>query len=1216
MKHTVFTLILILTTAVSAANKLTITSSDGKPKDTVNVSVQLANTDTVTALQIMIPLNPNLTYAENSCILNALRSDSHVLYAAVSKDTLKIYVYSLSLKPLKNSDGEIVQFKLILGSEPGTYKAEAVQVKLSSAEGKAKSCTVKNASIKILAPKLQIVSDTLNFGHIPIRKQYTKTLSLKNTGTQALTVSSVQFDDTVYSCAFSPMTINAGASKNLTVKYSPVKSGKALNKVSVYSDGVNGMQQQVLAADAYSVNELHLLSALGYNDSVITLQLKMNNMDSVAGLQTNIVMPAALQYVENSFKINQARKTNHIAYAGLNNDTLSLLIYSPDNSAVKDTDGVIATFDVLLHGSGGYYYPKLVQTAIADKQANNVVSAVSNASIQIRSGKISCSSSLDLGTLSVKDTAKQTLSIYNSGNATLKINSAVFTQEGYFVKEALPFEIEQGKSKTLTVCAYNQGEGNFTCQMNIYSSDAQNPMKPVQISLSRYEPNHISLAFEDTLLASDDIKGQIVINNYSTLTAIQTDIGFPAWNYTLDPSDFTLTSRSDNHTLNVVALNDSTYRLLVFSMQNNAVKDTSGALVEFSLSPKDTNLSGKYKMTIKNTVLGDKKGVNKLTEGKSTFNFVTFAKNYVIDTVKKTICEGGKTEFHGSEYSQSGDYSYFVHTTLAADTLYVLSLTVGKTYNQTFFDTIVLSEKGEDYSDTVVKNNQTYLGCDSVTTVITRYDYDNTVDTVYKYIAAEKCNGESYQLGGKTFKESGTYYDTVNVNKYRDSITVLSLTINPVYSITLLDTIKVTDKLGTDKETVIIDTLQTVKGCDSIITKKTWWDYVDEKQTVKHEYSQSICSNETYQFGGKMLFDAGLYTDTIEISEVKDSIVYLNLTVNTAYDTTVFDTIKFNVKGEDYSDTTVTENQTFLGCDSVVTVIKYYDYDNSVDTVYKNIDADVCQGGTYVFGGKTLSQSGTYYDTVNVNKYLDSITVLTFTVNPVYNTLVFDTIVLSEKGEDYSDTVVNNNQTYLGCDSVVTLITYYDYDNTVDTVYGYTSATACSGETYDFNGKTLKESGTYYDTVNVNKYLDSITVLSLTINPVYNTFVYDTVLIEQTGENYSDTVLLQTLQSVDGCDSSVTKITYYQYQDGNALIQVQQDNTLLLYPNPANEKITLQMTPVNHSVQIQITDNSGKTVKTVELKAFARLLTIDVSDLKNGVYYLRTEGKTLKWIKQ
>ena len=75
----------------------------------------------------------------------------------------------------------------------------------------------------------------------------------------------------------------------------------------VHSNAQVGDSLLTIMADPYSVNELRPLTVTGQTDSVVTIELRMNNMDSIVALQTSIKMSAALTYIPGSFAVNSSR---------------------------------------------------------------------------------------------------------------------------------------------------------------------------------------------------------------------------------------------------------------------------------------------------------------------------------------------------------------------------------------------------------------------------------------------------------------------------------------------------------------------------------------------------------------------------------------------------------------------------------------------------------------------------------------------------------------------------------------------------------------------------------------------------------------------------------------------------------------------------------------------------------------------------------------------
>ncbi len=198
-----------------------------------------------------------------------------------------------------------------------------------------------------------------------------------------------------------------------------------------------------------------------------------------------------------------------------------------------------------------------------------------------------------------------------------------------------------------------------------------------------------------------------------------------------------------------------------------------------------------------------------------------------------------------------------------------------------------------------------------------------------------------------------------------------------------------------------------------------------------------------------------------------------------------------------------------------------------------NISELICEGGSYNFFGQELTETDVYRHTLQNTFGCDSVIVLTLTVVSEYETPVSASIC---EGEDYTENGFNltapaSDDYYLtlqsteGCDSVIVLTL------TVNSVYETpVSASICEGEDYTENGfnLTAPTSDDYYLTLQSMEGCDSVIVLTLTVNSVHETPVSATIC---EGEDYtengfnltaptSDNYYL-TLQSTEGCDSVI-----------------------------------------------------------------------------------------------
>ncbi|MBQ8704428.1 MAG: choice-of-anchor D domain-containing protein [Bacteroidales bacterium] len=600
---------------------LALAGGSGHAGDTVTVSLGMTNNTAVTALQAFVPMGNQMTYVAGSAVLNSSRSNGHQLTATVLRDTLRLYSYSLALNSFAGDSGEVLSFRVVLGREPGNHPLRITSPVLSAANGTSVATGTATGTVTVLAPKVQVTPAALDYGHVPIRSSYTRSVTVRNTGNEPLTLSGVVIDDAHITASPATATLAAGGSCSITLTYSPVTAGATTMTAVFRTNATVGDSVVTIAADPYAVNELRPLNVSGYTDSVVTVELRMNNMDSIVGLQTSLVLPTALTYEMGSFAVDATRANDHVATAGLQGDTLTLLVTSLGNHPLHGSDGVVARFRVRLHGYGSYTL-QLRQTALSDSAGRNVLSAVYTGTVSIYSPYLSCNSSVDLGNTPVTEPATATLPLRNTGNAPLVVDRVVFTQDGWQLENSLPLTIANSGRDTLHIVYSGTAEGSHSAELLLYTNDPRNELKRIGLTAQRYEPNALYLEGNaEAPAAMPEVS--IMLDNYSEVTALQLDVQYPHRHFGLEPQDITLGERASSHIVSAARQNDSTLRVLVLSMQNGPFAGNSGSVVSMRLHAQDTLDGNSYPITLLNVTSGSPDGVDRLSSVQSTGWFAT-----------------------------------------------------------------------------------------------------------------------------------------------------------------------------------------------------------------------------------------------------------------------------------------------------------------------------------------------------------------------------------------------------------------------------------------------------------------------------------------------------------------------------------------------------------------------------------------------------------------
>jgi hypothetical protein len=267
----------------------------------------------------------------------------------------------------------------------------------------------------------------------------------------------------------------------------------------------------------------------------------------------------------------------------------------------------------------------------------------------------------------------------------------------------------------------------------------------------------------------------------------------------------------------------------------------------------------------------------------------------------------------------------------------------------------------------------------------------------------------------------------------------------------------------------------------------------------------AVCSNE-YLFNGWHLTQSGNYTQKFTTTSGCDSVVNLTLTLYPVYSTTTNQQIcegdsalfygQYYSQSGNYSQKFTSVN----GCDSteILSLV--------VNATHFNIAGAFCSNSTFDFNGQTLAMPGTYVDTLINSNGCDSIVLLTLQQTLYYNDSITQTICMGQStlfgGSQLTlpGVYTEVKSTVDGCDSITTLTL------NVNPAYNFNiTETICAGQSYYFGGNLITQSGVYTETLATTIGCDSSTTLTLIVEPVINNTVTqagDTLTALQTNTSY------------------------------------------------------------------------------------------------------------------
>lgn len=602
-------LLLCLGMGAWADNKVTLSTGTAVPGQEVTIEVSLTNSDAVSALQLSIPLDENLTYVANS-IQGTTRLSSHQVSTGVKDGELNIMVYSETMANISGNSGAIASFRLLLGDMPGNFALTPSKLLMTDSQKNPLTGSQENGSVTVSTARAQYDTQIITFGRVPIKGSNGRSLQISNIGNEKLTISGVTFADTEFSTSATfPIEVAAGSSTYMQIDCKPTKRGNLDSKMEVTCNGSSKQNTILLKAEPFAVNELHIDDVAGTSDEEVTINLRMNNQDPILGFHLEFQMPDALKYVDGSFSLSD-RKQDHEAVVTLQNGLLRIVGYSGSGKTFKNEEGLLGSFRVTLSGRQGVYLrtSKAILTASLDGEPTNVLSASYSGYVNIVSPKLNANNTLDFGECSMTEAIEKTFTISNNGNADLVISKVLFDNEHLSVKEQLPLTISQWNSKTITVQNTDKTEGDFSSLMQIYSNDPELRMFSVQVTGKTVAPNYMTFSIDDAATLNY-VKLTVSMDNYDAIGGLQFDVVSDD-GYTLDNLGVEATSRATRISMTGGQIDKKTLRV-VGVLVGSTIDKGNGKVVTIGLLPSRRLTPGTANLTIKNMKMSSTTMVNR-----------------------------------------------------------------------------------------------------------------------------------------------------------------------------------------------------------------------------------------------------------------------------------------------------------------------------------------------------------------------------------------------------------------------------------------------------------------------------------------------------------------------------------------------------------------------------------------------------------------------------
>jgi hypothetical protein len=611
MKKIIQLLVLLTSFSAFAQNTFSISSESVEVGDNFTLDIDLANSNEVTAFQFDLNHNEN-AYELTSGSTLTTRTENHTLsVSTVDENTIRVLVYSASNEVIGVGNGTVLSLTFSSKNEPGTYNLLLSDIVLSDQNGESVSVNSTNGSITLLGPRYDLITSSVDFGEVPMESSTTQNISINNSGNEDLVILSSTIDEPFSIAQTLPVTITPGNSSSFTVEVDTSSKQEVTSELTFSTndqDPLRATQSTTIQANIFAVNEIYIGSGQGVSNSEITIPVTISNMEPFSAFQFDITLPNDVIYSENSI-VFSSRSQDHVINASIiNTNTIRFVSYSGTNTNFTGNDGEVFSFKIIPNITSGTYNLPISDAIISNEDLVDITSDVYNGSFTINAPSLSTSVQVvDYGNIPITDVQTTSITLTNTGSATLIIDELVFDSSNLLFPLEIPTTLEVNESTTVALEFTPSQTGSFNEDISIRNNSPEE-QQIINVLANVFSPNYLSIS-DTNVFKGNSYEIPLNLVNNENIRAIQYDLNIPE-GFIFDLDNVVESSILNNFTTSISSLGNNNYRFLIYTVSNDFINSGDETILLLPIFVENTIDLGQYTFEISNVVLSSESNQN------------------------------------------------------------------------------------------------------------------------------------------------------------------------------------------------------------------------------------------------------------------------------------------------------------------------------------------------------------------------------------------------------------------------------------------------------------------------------------------------------------------------------------------------------------------------------------------------------------------------------
>ena len=600
-------LFIVFSSNVLSQNVLRVESKEVSASTEFELVISLDNTDEIAAVQFDVNYDSAEFNMQTGHDLTNRKAGHSLGVNSPSEGVLRVVIYSSSNSVFTGNSGSLVNLKFKSKNNPGEFNFKLSNVVFSSSSGAAIASTKIDGLIKVLTPKMEVLTSQVNFGNVLLGSNNTRSLLIRNSGNLPLIITNVNAVLPFSIENSFPISISANSTKYLTVSLdasTKFNGSKELSFVNNDIDIVRNAQKSNLSAVVSATNTVNIGNGSGEINTEVVIPVSVENMEEFTAFQFDLLIPEGLEFVPNSIINSSSRLDDHsIAVSIINGNVLRFIGYSPSNKNFIGNSGELFNFKLKPIVSSGYFSLNVSNAILTNIAQENILSSSSNGYLQINSPNLSIDpSTINYNSVSITETKNTVLKLTNYGSAQLNINDIVFNNSELSLDTTIPIIIDAGESKNvnLTFTPTNSGIFSETIAFRHNAADEQTFLK---ISATKFSPNYLTIIDANVKYKIEN-ELQLKLNNNDAVKAVQFDVELPS-DFNLITDKVEVLDRASGFNVAVSNLNNNVYRVILYSLSNIILTKGNQAILKLPITINDGVNLGNYKLNFTNVIISD-----------------------------------------------------------------------------------------------------------------------------------------------------------------------------------------------------------------------------------------------------------------------------------------------------------------------------------------------------------------------------------------------------------------------------------------------------------------------------------------------------------------------------------------------------------------------------------------------------------------------------------